>query len=130
VWVGPKSKIPNIDGIRKDLVDQMRKIKAPRRSATREDCFADSYDWRDGIGPSEKTPAAHEFLDGRQKMTNRRPSLNMTDPTNSATNEFVHFCKLIGAEPYLAANVSQPARFGILPVGGVLQFSGGQHHAC
>src|SRR6266436_636898 len=30
VWVGSKSKIPNIDGIRKDLVDQMRKIKARR----------------------------------------------------------------------------------------------------
>src|ERR1700704_701977 len=29
VWVGTKSKVQNIDGIRKDLVDQMRKIKAP-----------------------------------------------------------------------------------------------------
>jgi len=29
VWVGTKSKVQNIDGIRKDLVDQMKKIKAP-----------------------------------------------------------------------------------------------------
>src|SRR5271167_1055648 len=29
VWVGPNSKVPNIDGIRKELVDEMRKIKAP-----------------------------------------------------------------------------------------------------
>src|SRR5712664_2620859 len=28
VWVGAKSKVQNIDGIRKDLVDQMKKIKA------------------------------------------------------------------------------------------------------
>jgi alpha-N-arabinofuranosidase len=29
VWVGENSKVQNIDGIRKDLVDEMRKIKAP-----------------------------------------------------------------------------------------------------
>jgi hypothetical protein len=29
IWVGTNSKVPNIDGIRKDLIDAMRKIKAP-----------------------------------------------------------------------------------------------------
>ena len=29
VWVGKNSKVPNIDGIRKELVEQMRKIKSP-----------------------------------------------------------------------------------------------------
>src|SRR5467141_2605441 len=29
IWVGPNSKIPNVDGIRKELIDHMRKIKAP-----------------------------------------------------------------------------------------------------
>src|SRR5712664_3121630 len=79
VWVGPKSKVPNTSGIRNELVDQMRKIKAPVVRYP-GGCFADSYDWRDGIGPAEKRP----------RRTN--------------------FCKLIGAEPYLAANVrSLPA---------------------
>ena len=29
IWVGPNSKVPNVDGIRKALVDEMRKIKPP-----------------------------------------------------------------------------------------------------
>src|ERR1700722_6812723 len=29
VWVGTNSKVPNIDGIHKELVEEMRKIKAP-----------------------------------------------------------------------------------------------------
>src|SRR6202795_4135553 len=29
IWVGSNSKIPNIDGVRKDLVEHMRKIKVP-----------------------------------------------------------------------------------------------------
>src|ERR1700690_356711 len=29
VWVGEDSKVPNINGIRKELIDEMRKIKAP-----------------------------------------------------------------------------------------------------
>ena len=46
IWVGPKSKVPNYDGLRRDLVDHMKKIKA---SVIRYPggCFADSYDWRD-----------------------------------------------------------------------------------
>ncbi|PYX33869.1 MAG: alpha-L-arabinofuranosidase [Acidobacteria bacterium] len=97
VWVGPNSKIPNVDGIRKDLIDELRKIKAPVIRYP-GGCFADSYDWRDGIGPAERRPKRTNFWGG-------------SDPNQFGTNEFVHFCKLVGAEPYLAANVrSLPAR--------------------
>ena len=107
VWVGPKSKIPNIDGIRKDLVDQMRKIKAPVVRYP-GGCFADSYDWRDGIGPSEKRPRRTNFW--MQAENDKSPASHKYEPNEFGTNEFVHFCKLIGAEPYLAANVrSLPA---------------------
>src|SRR5215469_11007803 len=47
IWVGENSKVPNIDGIRKALVDHMRTIKAPVVRFP-GGCFADSYDWRDG----------------------------------------------------------------------------------
>src|SRR6267154_4860223 len=47
IWVGRDSKVPNVDGIRKDLVDHMCKIKAPVVRYP-GGCFADSYDWRDG----------------------------------------------------------------------------------
>src|SRR5258708_38277010 len=53
VWVGENSKVPNINGIRKSLVEEMRKIKAPVVRFP-GGCFADSYDWRDGVGPGDK----------------------------------------------------------------------------
>ena len=85
----------------------MRKIKA---SVIRfpGGCFADSYDWRDGIGPAEKRPRRTNFWANAE--TEKAPSSHRYDPNAVGTNEFVHFCKLIGAEPYLAANVrSLPA---------------------
>ncbi len=97
VWVGRNSSIPNIDGIRKELVEQLRKIKAPVIRYP-GGCFADSYDWRDGVGAPDRRPKRTNFWGG-------------TDPNQFGTNEFVHFCRLVGAEPYLAANVrSLPAR--------------------
>ncbi|HEY8670159.1 MAG TPA: alpha-L-arabinofuranosidase, partial [Terriglobales bacterium] len=42
IWVGENSKIPNINGIRKELVDEMRKIK-PSVVRFPGGCFADSY---------------------------------------------------------------------------------------
>src|SRR5262249_26036929 len=53
VWVGPNSSIPNVHGIRKELIEQLRKIKAPVIRYP-GGCFADSYDWHDGIGPAEQ----------------------------------------------------------------------------
>jgi len=107
VWVGTKSKVQNIDGIRKDLLDQMKKIKAPVVRYP-GGCFADSYDWRDGIGPSEKRPRRTNFW--IEAENDKSPASHKYEPNEFGTNEFVHFCKLIGAEPYLAANVrSLPA---------------------
>jgi alpha-N-arabinofuranosidase len=107
VWVGEKSTIPNIGGLRKELIDHMRKIKAPVIRYP-GGCFADSYDWRDGIGPADKRPRRTNFWANDE--TDAAPPSHRYDPNAVGTNEFVHFCKLIGAEPYLAANVrSQPA---------------------
>jgi alpha-N-arabinofuranosidase len=107
VWVGGKSAVPNIDGLRKELIEHMRKIKAPVIRYP-GGCFADSYDWRDGIGPADKRPRRTNFWANDE--TGTAPASHSYDPNLVGTNEFVHFCKLIGAEPYLAANVrSQPA---------------------
>jgi alpha-N-arabinofuranosidase len=107
IWVGPNSKVPNVDGIRKDLIDEMRKINPPVVRFP-GGCFADSYDWRDGIGPAEKRPRRTNFWAGGE--SNGAPATHRYDPNEFGTNEFVHFCKLIGSEPYLAANLrSLPA---------------------
>src|SRR5579863_2761776 len=107
VWVGKNSKVPNIDGIRKELVEQMRKIKSPVVRYP-GGCFADSYDWRDGIGPADKRPRRTNFWAGEEKGPSS--DTHRYDPNQFGTNEFVHFCNLIGSQPYLAANVrSLPA---------------------
>jgi alpha-L-arabinofuranosidase len=107
VWVGPNSKVPNIDGIRKELIDEMKKIKAPVVRFP-GGCFADSYDWRDGVGPLDKRPRRTNFWAPGE--TSAAPASHRYDPNEFGTNEFVHFCKLIGSEPYLAANLrSLPA---------------------
>jgi alpha-N-arabinofuranosidase len=105
VWVGEQSKIANTGGLRTALIEKMRQIKAP---AVRwpGGCFADSYDWRDGVGPKEKRPRRTDFwVDDPDSKGLPRKGLPSYDPNQFGTDEFVRFCKLVGAEPYLAANV-------------------------
>ncbi len=107
IWVGEKSKVPNSNGLRNELIEHMRKIKAPVVRYP-GGCFADSYDWRDGIGPADKRPRRTNFW--ADVESEKSPTNHKYDSNAVGTNEFVHFCKLIGAEPYLAANVrSLPA---------------------
>ena len=102
IWVGENSKVPNINGIRKELIDEMKKIKAPVVRYP-GGCFADSYDWQDGIGPADKRPRRTNFWEGVESASG--PASHKYETNRFGTNEFVQFCKLIGAEPYLAANV-------------------------
>jgi alpha-N-arabinofuranosidase len=102
IWVGESSKIPNINGIRKELVEEMRKIK-PSVVRFPGGCFADSYDWKDGIGPADKRPRRTNFWEDEESPN--APASHKYDPNQFGTNEFVRFCKLIGSEPYLAGNV-------------------------
>jgi alpha-N-arabinofuranosidase len=97
VWVGENSRIPNTNGIRTAFIDAMRTIQAPLLRWP-GGCFADSYDWRDGIGPRDKRPARTAFW-GQQ------------DPNAYGLHEFIHTCRAMGAKPYLAANLrTLPAR--------------------
>ncbi len=50
IWVGENSKIANIGGLRKQLVEALAKTK-PAVIRWPGGCFADQYDWRDGIDP-------------------------------------------------------------------------------
>jgi alpha-N-arabinofuranosidase len=91
--VGRKSPIPNIDGLRKATVDYLKELGVPVLRWP-GGCFADDYHWRDGIGASEKRP--------------RRVNINWghyTEDNGFGTHEFIQFCRLIGAEPYFAANI-------------------------
>ena len=69
IWVGEKSKIPNYNGVRKALVDNLKKLK-PGVIRYPGGCFADQYDWRDGVGPRDRRPTRVNFwADTRYKTT-------------------------------------------------------------
>ncbi len=107
IWVSQDSKVANVNGIRKELVDEMRKIN-PALVRFPGGCFADSYDWRDGIGPVEKRPRRTNFWAPGEAAT--APANHRYDPNRFGTDEFVRFCQLVGGKPYLAANLrSLPA---------------------
>lgn len=49
LYVGEDSDIPNIHGLRKDIIDALKNIKLPVLRWP-GGCFADEYHWKDGIG--------------------------------------------------------------------------------
>ncbi len=109
VWVGEDSKVANIGGIRKRLVDSLQRINSPVIRWP-GGCFADSYDWKDGVGPAAKRPRRTNFWAGEPQLRDLGNIPQKYDPNEFGTNEFVQFCRLSGSQPYLAANLrSLPA---------------------
>jgi len=99
IWVGENSKIPNIHGYRKDVVEALRKIHVPVVRWP-GGCFADLYNWRDGIGPRAKRPVRINVHWG-----------GVTDDNSFGTHEFMDFAELIGADPYVSINVGSLAPY-------------------
>ncbi|MCP9494859.1 MAG: hypothetical protein MSG64_10440 [Pyrinomonadaceae bacterium MAG19_C2-C3] len=105
IWVGENSKIPNTNGIRTALVEAMRRIK-PSVIRYPGGCFADSYDWRDGIGERAKRPRRTNFwVDSPESQVRGQNIPQNYDPNHFGTNEFLRFCNLTNGRPYLAANL-------------------------
>jgi alpha-L-arabinofuranosidase len=96
IWVGEHSSIPNIKGYRKDVVEALKAIKVPVVRWP-GGCFADQYDWRDGIGPRDKRPVRMNASWGGE------------DDNQFGTQEFMDFAELIGAKTYLSINVGTGA---------------------
>jgi alpha-N-arabinofuranosidase len=105
VWVGERSKIPHVGGIRKALVEALRRLK-PAVIRWPGGCFADSYNWRDGVGPRASRPRHTNFWAGAAEWQKPPPDGPSKYEDNVfGTNELVRFCRLVGAQPYLAVNL-------------------------
>ena len=50
IYVGDSTDIPNINGMRSDVVEALKKMGIPLLRWP-GGCFADTYHWQDGIGP-------------------------------------------------------------------------------
>jgi alpha-N-arabinofuranosidase len=93
IWVGEDSPISNVDGFRTDIIEALRRLKPPVIRWP-GGCFADDYHWQDGIGPRDQRPRRINIHWGEVIETN-----------HVGTQEFVRFCRLVGAQPYICGNV-------------------------
>lgn len=92
-YVGDTSKIPNTAGVRNDIVAALKKMKIPSLRWP-GGCFADTYHWKDGIGPKDKRPSiVNKWWGG------------VTEDNSFGTHDFLNMCELLNTDPYLAGNI-------------------------
>lgn len=92
-FVGDTSKIPNTAGVRNDIVKALKEMKIPNLRWP-GGCFADTYHWKDGIGPREERPTIVNTWWG-----------NVTEDNSFGTHDFLNLCELLETEPYVSGNV-------------------------
>jgi alpha-N-arabinofuranosidase len=93
IWVGEDSPIPNTRGYRNDVLAALRRIHVPVIRWP-GGCFADEYDWRDGIGPRDRRPARINRYWG-----------GVIESNAFGTHEFLDFTELLGADAFVSGNM-------------------------
>ena len=93
IFVGEDSPIPNVKGMRCDVVEALKGIKAPVLRWP-GGCFADEYHWMDGIGPKTQ----------RKRIINTHWG-GVVEDNSFGTHEFMELCQQIGCEPFISGNV-------------------------
>ncbi len=80
-----------IGGFRADVVELVRALRPPVIRWP-GGCFADGYQWRKGVGQRGERPPVFDSAWGAW------------EPNDFGTDEFVAWCRLVGAEPYICVN--------------------------
>ncbi len=93
IYVGENSEIPNVNGMRTDVVEALKELKVPMLRWP-GGCFADEYHWKDGIGPKET----------RKKMINTHWG-GVVEDNSFGTHEFMELCRQIGCKTYVNGNL-------------------------
>ena len=92
-YVGDTSAIPNKEGVRTDIIKALKEIQIPNLRWP-GGCFADTYQWKDGIGPQEERPTMVNSWWG-----------GVTEDNSFGTHNFLNLCEELGAEPFISGNV-------------------------
>ena len=93
IFVGKDSPITNVNGMRTDVVEAMKRLNLPVLRWP-GGCFADEYHWRDGIGEKQD----------RKRMVNTHWG-GVVEDNSFGTHEFLELCRQVGCEPYITGNV-------------------------
>lgn len=95
IYVGEdNSQIPNSAGVRNDVIKALKELNIPNLRWP-GGCFADTYHWKDAIGPKNERKPIENMSWG-----------NIREDNAFGTNEFLNLCEALGAEPYLAVNMN------------------------
>ncbi len=93
MYVGENSDIPNVNGMRTDVVEALKELQIPVLRWP-GGCFADEYHWKDGIGPKET----------RKRMINTHWG-GVVEDNSFGTHEFMELCRQLGCKPYITGNL-------------------------
>ena len=93
IYVGEDSKIPNVNGMRCDVVNALKDMGIPVLRWP-GGCFADEYHWKDGIGPKDE----------RKKMVNTHWG-GVVEDNSFGTHEYFELCRQLGCDTYINGNV-------------------------
>ncbi len=93
IYAGEDSSIPNVNGMRTDVVEALKNIKIPVLRWP-GGCFADEYHWKDGIGPKEN----------RKKIVNTNWG-GVTENNHFGTHEYFELLRQLGCDAYINGNV-------------------------
>ncbi len=93
LYVGENSKIPNVNGMRCDVVNALKEMGIPVLRWP-GGCFADEYHWKDGIGPKES----------RKKMINTHWG-GVVEDNSFGTHEYFELISQLGCDAYINGNV-------------------------
>ncbi len=85
----PGSPLSDENGFRQDVVEALRELHVPIVRWP-GGCFVSAYHWINGVGP-ERQP----YFD---------KAWHVEDPNTFGTAEYVKWCRMIGAEPYICTN--------------------------
>jgi alpha-L-arabinofuranosidase len=87
----PGSPRSGPDGLRTDVLEAARRLRYSNIRYPGGN-YVSAYRWRDGVGPVEERPGRYD------------PAWDSVEPNTFGTNEFIGFCRKLGAEPYLVVN--------------------------
>ena len=87
----PESKFADENGFRKDLIELIKELNVPVIRWPGGN-FVSGYDWEDGIGPKDQRPVKLDL------------AWNRITANEIGTDEYVKFCKAIGAENFVCIN--------------------------
>ena len=84
----PGSHLSDEKGFRRDVIEALRQIKTPVIRWP-GGCFVSAYPWKKGVG---------------QRVPYYDKAWRVEEPNTFGTDEFLHLCREVGAEPFICTN--------------------------